>query len=236
MGNQSVQILQVRAFNAKVTSADVVDGLIVDHETAVRVLQSGVGGQNRIVRLDDGGGHLRRGIHAELKFALLAVVDRETLHEQGTKARAGTTAEGVEDKEALKATAVVCHAANLVENLINELLADGVVATSIVVGRILFPCDHLLWVEKASVCASADFVDDIGLEIAVDGSGDIFAVACPKLSARENPTEPSRSTKIVPVSEKKVLNPWSGSAAFRSSVRYPSGWEVYGQSTDEASE
>lgn len=29
----------------------------------------------------------------------------------------------------------------------------------------------------------------------------------------------------VPVSEKKVLKPWSGSAALRSSVRKPSGWK-----------
>lgn len=29
----------------------------------------------------------------------------------------------------------------------------------------------------------------------------------------------------IPVSEKKVLKPWSGSAALRSSVRYPSGYK-----------
>jgi len=32
--------------------------------------------------------------------------------------------------------------------------------------------------KQASVGTSSDFVDDIGLEIAVDGSWDIFAIAC----------------------------------------------------------
>ena len=33
--------------------ADVIDGLVVNHEGAVGVLQGGVGGQDGVVRLDD---------------------------------------------------------------------------------------------------------------------------------------------------------------------------------------
>ena len=83
----------------------------------------------------------------------------------------------MEDEETLEAGAVVCNAADLVEDLIDELLADSVVATSVVVGGVLLASDHVFWVEKTSVGASADFIDDVGLEITVDGSGDIFALA-----------------------------------------------------------
>lgn len=50
--------------------------------------------------------------------------------------------------------------------------------TSIVVASILLSSDHLVRVEQASVGASADFIDDVGFEIAVDGSGNIFAATC----------------------------------------------------------
>ena len=76
----------------------------------------------------------------------------------------------------MKTSAVVCNTANLVEDGVNQLLADSVVTTSIVVGSILLASDHVLWVEKASVGAGSDLIDNVGLQIAVDGSGDVFAL------------------------------------------------------------
>ena len=177
LGDQTVQVLIVRTLNTEITTADIVDGLIVDHKGAVRVLKSGVSGQDRVVRLDNSVGDLGGGVDGEFQLALLAIVDRKALHEQSTEAGTGTTTKGVEDQEALKSRAVVGNAANLVEDLIDEFLADRVVATSIVVGGILLASDHLLGVEQAAVGAGADLVDDIWLEIAVDGAGDIFALA-----------------------------------------------------------
>jgi hypothetical protein len=76
---------------------------------------------------------LGRRVNAEFEFAFLAVVDRKAFHQQGAEAGAGTATERMEDKEALETTAVVCDSSNLVEHLINELLADGVVPTCVVV-------------------------------------------------------------------------------------------------------
>ena len=136
-----------------------------------------MGGQDRVVWLDDRRGNLRCRIDTELKLALLAVVHGETLHQQCPKAGASATAERVEDQEALQAGAVVRNTADLVQDLVNELLAHGVVATSIIVGCIFLAGNHLLRVEELAVRAGADLVDDIGLEIAVDGAWDIFALA-----------------------------------------------------------
>jgi len=178
LGNQTVQVLVAGALNAEVAAADVVDGLVVDHEGAVRVLQSGVGGQDGVVGLNDGGGVLGSRVNTEFQLGLLAVVNGETLHQQSTETRAGTTTEGVEDQEALETGTGVGNTADLVENLVNHLFADGVVATSVVVGGIFLASDHLLGVEERAVGTSADLINDVRLEIAVDGTGNVAALAC----------------------------------------------------------
>jgi hypothetical protein len=177
LSDETVEVLIVGALEAQVATADVVDGLVVDHEGAVGMLKSGVGGQDGVVRLDDRSGCLRGRVDAELQLALLAVVNRQTLHQKGTETRAGTATERVKDQEALETTAVVGYTADLVEHLVDQLLTDSVVTTSIVVGGILLAGNHVLGVEKAAVRTGADLVDDVGLKIGVDGAGNIFAVA-----------------------------------------------------------
>lgn len=105
--NQAVEVLVAGARDVQVAAADVVDGLVVDEERAVRVLDGAVGRQDSVVRLDNGRGHTRSRIDGELELRLLAVLGREALEEQRAEARAGTTAKRVEDQEALKGIAVV---------------------------------------------------------------------------------------------------------------------------------
>lgn len=182
LSNQTVQVLVVRTLNAKIAAANVVDGLVVDHEAAVGVLQSSVRGQDGVVRLDNRRGDLGRGIHAELELALLAIIHRQTFHQQSSEAGSSTPTEGMENQESLQTRAVIRNASNLVQDLIDQLLPNSVMAASIVVGRVFFAGDHLFRMEKAAVGAGADFVDDIGLEVAVDGAGDVFALACVEVS------------------------------------------------------
>ena len=177
MGNETIQVLVVGSGKSEVACADVIDGLVVNHERTIGMLKGGVGGENGVVRLNDRGSSLGSRIDAELKLALLSVVHREALHEQGTETRTSTTTEGVENQEALESGAVVGNSSNLVEDGVDQLLADSVVSTSIVVGSILLSADHLLWVEETAVGSGADLVDDIGLKIAIDGTGNVFALA-----------------------------------------------------------
>jgi hypothetical protein len=83
----------------------------------------------------------------------------------------------MENEEALEAGAAICHTADLVENLINQFLSDRVVTTGVVVGCILLSGNHVLGVEEASVCAGPDLIDNVGLQIAVDGARNVFALA-----------------------------------------------------------
>ena len=80
LGDQTVQVGVGRTFNVEVSSADVVDGLVVDHEGAVGVFQGGVGGQDCIVRFNNSSGHLGSGVDGELKFRFLSIINRKTLH------------------------------------------------------------------------------------------------------------------------------------------------------------
>lgn len=56
--NQTIQVRVSGSLNVQVAPADVVDGLIVHHESTVRVLQSRVGCQDGVVRFDNSSGHL----------------------------------------------------------------------------------------------------------------------------------------------------------------------------------
>ena len=60
-----------------------------------------MGRQNRVVGLDDRARELGSGVDTELKLRLLAVVGGETLEDERTETGASSTAERVEDKEAL---------------------------------------------------------------------------------------------------------------------------------------
>lgn len=75
LSNESVQVLVVWSLNPEVASADVVDGFVVNHETAVRVLEGSVCGKDRVVWLDDGGSDLRSWVDTKFQLALLSVVD-----------------------------------------------------------------------------------------------------------------------------------------------------------------
>lgn len=133
MSDQAVQVLIVGALKTKVSSADVVDSLVIDHEGTVGVLKGGVSGKDRVVWLDNGCGGLWCWVDTELQLDLLAEVDGETLHEESTESGTSSSTERVEDQETLETRAVIGNMANLVQNLVDQLLSDSIVATGVVV-------------------------------------------------------------------------------------------------------
>jgi len=175
LGDQSVQVGVGGALDIEVTAADIVDGLVVEHDGDIGVLEEGVGGEDRVVGLNDGGGDLRRGVDGETELGLLAVIDGKSLEEERAETGAGTTTDGVEDEEALETSALIGELSDSVEAEVNNLLTDGVVTTGEVVGGILLTGDELLGVEELAVGASADLIDDGGLEIEEDSAGDVLA-------------------------------------------------------------
>ena len=95
------------------------------------MLKCCVCGKHRVVWLDDRRRQLRRGVHAKFELRLFAIVCREALEEEGTKTGSSAAAEGVEDEEALEATAVIRESADFVHSWVDKLLSNGVVTTCI---------------------------------------------------------------------------------------------------------
>jgi hypothetical protein len=64
--------------------------------------------QDSVVRLNDGSRGSGSRVDSELELGLLAVLGGETLEEESTETRTGTTTERVEDQETLERLAVIC--------------------------------------------------------------------------------------------------------------------------------
>lgn len=134
-----------------------------------------MGGQDGVVRLYHSGGDLRSRVDGELQLGLLAIVHRQTLHQQRGEARTGSTTKAVEHQETLETCALVSQFANSVQNKINELFANSVVTTGVVIGSIFLSCDELLRVEQLTVCTSAHLINDSGLQIYKHSPGDMLS-------------------------------------------------------------
>jgi len=94
----------------------VIDGFVVDHESAVGMLQSSMGGQDGIVGLDNSSRDLGSRVDGELELGFLAIIDRETLHQQGSEAGSSATTERVEDEEALETSTLVRQLADAIQH------------------------------------------------------------------------------------------------------------------------
>jgi hypothetical protein len=70
-----------------------------------------------------------------------------------------------------------CDTSDAVNDVVNHLLADGIVTTSIVVGGILLSADEKLGVEELAVSTGADLVDRGRVKVDEDGSGNMLATA-----------------------------------------------------------
>jgi len=133
-----------------------------------------VSGQDRVVRLNNGGGDLRRRIDGETQFGFLTVINGKSFQQEGSESGSGTTSDGVEYHESLETGTVVSEFSDSVEAEINDFLTDGVVTTGEIVGGIFFTGDQLFGVEQLSVGTGSNLIDDGGFQIEEHTSGDVL--------------------------------------------------------------
>ena len=174
LGNESVQVGVGGSLDIEVSSADIVDGLVVEHDGDIGVLKEGVSGEDGVVRLNDSGGDLGRRVDGESKLGFLTVIDGKSLEEERSETGSGTSTDGVEDEETLETSALIGELSNSVEAEIDDLATDGVMSSGEVVSGIFLSGDELLGVEKLSVGSGSDLIDNGGLKIEEDGSGDVL--------------------------------------------------------------
>jgi len=138
LGNESVQVGVGWSLDIEVAAADIVDGLVVEHNGDIGVLKEGVSGEDGVVWLNDGGGDLRGWVDGESELGLLTVIDGESLEEERSESGSGTSTDGVEDEETLETSALIGELSDSVEAEIDDLLTNGVMSSGEVVGSIFF--------------------------------------------------------------------------------------------------
>ena len=68
--------------DVQVATADIVKRLVVEAERTIGVLQKGVGGEDRVVRLNDRSRDLRTGGDGKRELGFASIVDRETFQQE----------------------------------------------------------------------------------------------------------------------------------------------------------
>jgi hypothetical protein len=97
-------------------------------------------------------------VNGKLQFALLPVVRGQPFHKERSESGTGATTERVEYQEPLETGALVREFSDPVQHQIDDLFADSVMATCVVVGSVLFARDQLLRMKQLSICTGPNFI------------------------------------------------------------------------------
>jgi len=173
--DETIQVGVGGAFDIEVATADIIESFVVDLVGDIGVFQQGVDAQHGVVGFHDSGGDLGATPDGEGDLGLLAVVDGETLHHQRSETRSGTTADSMVDHETLETGAVIGQLTDAIQAQVDDFLTDGVVTTGEIVGGIFLTGDQLLGMKQLTIGSGADLIDDGGLQIDEDGTGDVLA-------------------------------------------------------------
>jgi len=176
LGNEPVEVLVGRTLNIKGSATCVVKSLVIKIEGEVRVLKKTVSGEYSIVRLNNGGGDLRRRSNGETHLGLTAEINSKALEKKRSETRSSSSSSGVEDEESLKSVTVVTHLADLINNSVDNILSNGVVTTGVVIGSILLSTDDGFRVVELTVVSGANGVAYGWLKINHNSTGNVLSI------------------------------------------------------------
>jgi len=138
LSDESVQVGVGGSLNVEISSADIIDGFVIEHDGDISVFEEGVSGEDGVVGFDNSGGDLRGWVDGESELGFFTVIDGKSLEEEGSETGTGSTTDGVEDEETLETSALIGELSNSVEAEIDDLTSDGVMSSGEVVGGIFF--------------------------------------------------------------------------------------------------
>lgn len=165
--------------------ADVVQGLVVNAEGLIRVLDQLVNRQGSVVGLDDGVGDLRRWHDGEGSHHAVGELLADLRDEQSTHTSTGTTTQRVGDLEALKAVTALSLTTDDIQDLVDQLSTLGVVTLGPVVAGTGLAEDEVVGAEQLTEGSGANGVHGAGLEIDEDSAGNILVAGSLDKSALE---------------------------------------------------
>jgi len=175
LGDQSVEIGVGGSLNIELSSADIVDSFIVEHDSNIGVLQKGMSGEDGVVWFNNRGGNLGGWVDGETELGFLTVINGKSFQQQGSETGSATSSDSLEDHESLETGTVVSELSDSVEGKIDNFSSDGVVTSGEIVGGIFLSGDQLFGVEQLSVGTGSDFINNGGLEIEEDTSWDVLS-------------------------------------------------------------
>jgi hypothetical protein len=175
LGDQSVEVGVSWSLDIEVSSADVINGFVINHDSNIGVLEEGMGGENGVVWFDNSGGDLWGWVDGESELGFLTVIDGESLEKKGSESGTGSSSNGVEDEESLESSTLIGELSDSIEAEIDDFFTNGVMSSGEVVGGVFFTGDELFWMEQLSVGSGSDLIDDGWLEIEEDGSWDMLS-------------------------------------------------------------
>lgn len=173
--NKSVQVSVSWSFDIKVSSADIINGFVVEHNGNISVFQKGVGWKDWVVWFNDSGWNLWGWINGETEFWFLSIIDWESFQKEGSQTWTCSTSDGVEHQETLKTGTVISELSDSVQTQVNDFLTNGVMSSGKVVGGVFLSGDKLFWVEQLSVSTSSDLINNGGFQIQENGSWDVLS-------------------------------------------------------------
>jgi len=174
LGNESVQVGVGWSLDIEVSSADIIDGLVIKDDGDIGVLKKRVSGEDGVVWLNNGGGDLWGWVDGETKLGFLTVIDGKSLEEERSETGSGTSTDGVEDEETLETSALIGELSDSIEAEIDDFFTNGVMSSGEVVGGVFFTGDELLWMEELSVGSCSNLINDGWFKIEHDGSWDVL--------------------------------------------------------------
>jgi len=141
------------------------------------MLEKRVSAQYGVVWLNNSSREFRGWVNAKVELRLLAIVYRETLEEQRTKSRTGSSSNGVEDKKSLETSASISNLADSLEGEVYEFLSNSVMSSCVVIGGIFLSRKKLVRIEELPVGTISHFIDDRRFQIDKDGARDVLSTA-----------------------------------------------------------
>ncbi|KAF4374688.1 hypothetical protein F8388_020209 [Cannabis sativa] len=106
------------------STADIVDGFVIEKHGHIGVFKKGVSRQNTVVRLHHRCGDLWRRVNGETQLRFLSVVNGETLQQKGSEPRSGTSTDGIEDQKSLETSTVISELSDSIQTEINNLFPN----------------------------------------------------------------------------------------------------------------
>jgi hypothetical protein len=174
LSDKSVQVGVGWSLDIEVSSADIIDGLVIKDNGDIGMLEEGVSGEDGVVWLNNGGGDLWGWVDGETELGFLTVIDGESFEKEGSESGTGSSTDGVEDEETLESGTLIGKLSDSIEAEIDDFFTNGVMSSGEVVGGIFFTGDKLLWMEELSVGSGSDLIDNGWLEIEEDSSWDVL--------------------------------------------------------------